>query len=112
MIVISMRGSVSVQNWVTDIKFALQDCPEFGAGAKCETGFYSFWQDSKPAALEGLKMALAEAPSYNIVVTGHSLGAAAAVFAAAELRTAYQDKDVWLVRSSTTQSMKAKLTSS
>jgi hypothetical protein len=80
MAVVSLRGSVSVQNWVTDVKFGLQDCPEFGKGSRCETGFYSFWQDSKPAALEGLKLALAEVPSYDIVVTGYSLGAAAAVF--------------------------------
>lgn len=103
MVVVSMRGSVSVQNWVTDIKFALQDCPEFGTGARCETGFYSFWQDSKPVAMDGLKKALAEVPSYNIVVTGHSLGAAAAVYAAAELRTTYKNKDVWLVSLSTQQ---------
>jgi len=96
MVVLSLRGSVNIQNWITDVKFALQDCPEFGKGARCEVGFYNFWQESKPLAIQGIKKALAENPSYNIVVTGHSLGASAAVFAAADVRNLYKNKDVWL----------------
>ena len=40
-------------------------------------------------ALKGLEQGLREYPSYDIVVTGHSLGAAAAVYAAGELRKKY-----------------------
>lgn len=98
-IVVSMRGSSSFNNWIADLKFFQTACPQFG-GAKsfCNIGFYGFWQQSKPSVMEGLEQGLAENPNYDIVVTGHSLGAAAAVYAAGELRTQYnKGKKVELV---------------
>jgi Lipase (class 3) len=92
-----MRGSVSFSNWVADIKYAQTECAVLGhPKARCEVGFYGFWTESKDAgAVTAVQKAKAENPSYSIVVTGHSLGAAAAVFGAAELRKVYPD--VWLV---------------
>jgi len=90
-IVISMRGSVSFSNWMADLKFFQTACPQLGgAKAMCNVGFYGFWQQSKPAAMKGLQQGLGENPNYDIIVTGHSLGAAAAVYAAGELRTQYR----------------------
>jgi malonyl CoA-acyl carrier protein transacylase len=40
--------------------------------------------------MKGLEQGLKENPSYEIVVTGHSLGAVAAVYAAGELRQKYK----------------------
>jgi predicted lipase len=88
-IVLSMRGSVSMANWIADIKFVQTACPQFGGqGAACSIGFLGFWEQSRPDAMKGIKAALGENPSYELVVTGHSLGAVAAVYAASELRTA------------------------
>jgi hypothetical protein len=93
-----MRGSVSMANWIADIKFVQTACPQFGgAGSACSIGFLGFWEQSKPDAMKGIKAALADNPSYEIVVTGHSLGATAAVYAASELRTA-KYPNVLLVR--------------
>ncbi|KAF2667983.1 hypothetical protein BT63DRAFT_457286 [Microthyrium microscopicum] len=90
IIVISLRGSVNLANWVADMKISPLACPEYGgSGSICHTGFLGFWQESKPMAMRGLEAALAEHPDYNIVVAGHSLGAAAAMFAAADLRARF-----------------------
>jgi putative lipase involved disintegration of autophagic bodies len=80
---------------MADAKFAQMACDDFVPGAKCNTGFLGFWNESKEKAMEGIKAALAEHPDYPIIVTGHSLGGSAAVFAAIELRK--QFKDVTLV---------------
>jgi hypothetical protein len=85
-----MRGSVAFSNWMADLKFFQTACPHLGGPkAMCNVGFYGFWQQSKPAAMKGLQMGLQEHPNYDIVLTGHSLGAAAAVYAAGELRAQY-----------------------
>jgi putative lipase involved disintegration of autophagic bodies len=88
-VVITMRGSVSLKNWVTDIKYWPLDCSKITGipGAECETGFLNFWEESKKkGALTEMDGAIAKYPDYAIVVTGHSLGGAAALIAASELR--------------------------
>jgi hypothetical protein len=90
-----MRGSVSFANWMADLKFAQTPCPQFGGkGAGCATGFLGFWDQSKSYAMNGLRQGLQENPSYGIIVTGHSLGAAAAVYAAGELRAKYKNVEL------------------
>jgi predicted lipase len=93
-IVISLRGSVSLSNWIADIKFVQKDCPMFGRGAACSIGFLGFWEQCRPEAMKGLLAALQENPTYGLVVTGHSLGGAAAVYAAGELRLKYKDVEM------------------
>jgi predicted lipase len=96
-VVISLRGSVAFSNWMADLKFIQTPCPQYGGkGSACNIGFLGFWEQCKPFALKGLAMGLQENPTYGVVVTGHSLGAAAAVYAAAELRAKY--KGLELVR--------------
>jgi len=92
-IILSMRGSVNMANWVADAKYFQVECPEMGhRKARCNTGFYGFWKESKEnGALDAVIRGKSANPSYAIVATGHSLGAAAAVFAAQDLRKKYND---------------------
>jgi len=99
MIIIAMRGSVSINNWIADLKFGQTACPKYGGpGAYCNIGFLGFWEQSEDFAMKGLAMGLKENPDYNIALTGHSLGAAAAVFGASKLRQnpTYKNKKVEL----------------
>jgi hypothetical protein len=50
--------------------------------------------DSRSRAYKGIEKALADYPFFDIVVTGHSLGGAAAVYAAIELRRTYGNNRV------------------
>jgi predicted lipase len=95
-IVLSMRGSVSLSNWIADIKYFQTDCAEYGGkNALCSIGFLGFWEQSRPEALKGIEQGFREHPDYQLVITGHSLGGAAAVYAASEFRKKY--KNVLLV---------------
>jgi Lipase (class 3) len=92
-IYVSMRGSVSAANWAADVKFFMTDCSKDLniPNAQCEVGFYGFWNESSPQAIQSVQKALDENPGFPIVVTGHSLGGAAAVFGAAYFRTKFPD---------------------
>lgn len=85
LIVLSYRGSESLRNYLTDISFPLipidicDDCSG-------ETGFWNSWVESRGTVLPSVKATVAKYPSYKVIVTGHSLGAAVGTFAAAELR--------------------------
>jgi predicted lipase len=79
-----------MNNWIADVKFNQMACAQFGKDAKCSTGFLGFWEESKKYALKGIEAGLVDNPTYTLVVTGHSLGGAAAVYAAAELRKTYK----------------------
>ncbi|KAM4058921.1 lipase (class 3) domain-containing protein [Hirsutella rhossiliensis] len=83
-IVLSIRGSWSLPNWVYDVRFFFTDC-EYVPGCRVHTGFAKAWggvSDKVTAILQSLH----REHKYPVVVTGHSLGGAAATIAAAHLR--------------------------
>jgi hypothetical protein len=91
-VILAMRGSVTIPNWIADILYFQKPCgDQIGIpGGKCEQGFWTFWDDSRKAgAMEAVDNALVECQGCQVIATGHSLGAAAAVFAAVELRKKY-----------------------
>lgn len=59
------------------------------------SGFWDAWLNTKVAVLAGVAAALTAYPSYKVVVTGHSLGAAVGTLAAAELRTKGTSSDLY-----------------
>jgi hypothetical protein len=86
--VLAIRGSVSAANWAADGRWGLVPCPQYGgAGSQCNDGYIAVWNDCKKPAMELMNKAMAKYPNYEAVVTGHSLGATAAVYAVADVRS-------------------------
>lgn len=82
---LAFRGSYSVRNWVTDATFPFKN-PGLCKGCYAETGFWDSWANVRDEILEQVKTAVAQNPDYELVVVGHSLGAAIATLAAADIR--------------------------
>ncbi|KAJ5177920.1 uncharacterized protein N7500_000619 [Penicillium coprophilum] len=84
-VVLTFRGSYSIRNWITDASF-LYTNPDLCKGCFAELGFWSSWKLVRDDITKELKEAFSQNPDYELVVVGHSLGAAIATLAAADLR--------------------------
>ncbi|KZF24362.1 alpha/beta-hydrolase [Xylona heveae TC161] len=87
LIVVSFRGSNSIRNFLADADFPLVTT-DICAGCSADQGFWTSWVEARSGVLAAVEAAASAHPSYQVVVTGHSLGGAIADFAAAELRKA------------------------
>ncbi|KAI0531525.1 alpha/beta-hydrolase [Xylaria digitata] len=65
----------------------LISCAAICSECHCGSGFYDSWTDVRDQVVAMIAAAQQEYPDYSLAITGHSLGAAQAIFAAAELRT-------------------------
>lgn len=83
-IVLSIRGTNSIRNFITDFFFAWEDCA-FAGGCKVHSGFANAWSDVSGAATDAVAAARCLNPGFRVVATGHSLGGAVATIAAAAL---------------------------
>jgi predicted lipase len=83
-IVVSFRGSEDFQNWLSDLEVIRVDYP---LCEKCSVhkGFYHAEQAVYSGILGEIKRLRGQYPSYDIVSTGHSLGAALATLVALDL---------------------------
>jgi triacylglycerol lipase len=83
------RGTQTNQDWLADFNFPQMSDPFIGQGA-IATGFFHWYDLCKDEARQGVQDAVdaaADATALHVVVTGHSLGAALAVLASANLAT-------------------------
>lgn len=85
-VVLAFRGSYSDRNWIADFEFPFTD-PGLCDGCKAELGFWTSWTNVRDEVMKHLNETMAANPDYTFVVVGHSLGAAIATLAAADLRT-------------------------
>jgi pimeloyl-ACP methyl ester carboxylesterase len=84
LIYIAFRGSETIQNWVDNLDVLTTGYP---ACDSCEVhkGFNDVERAAFPQVLAAVQSLRAQFPSYGIVVTGHSLGAAIATLTALDL---------------------------
>lgn len=84
-VILSIRGSVNDQNKVEDAMFWKRHFSAAPVGVEVHSGFLSAYQAIRKDILDAIAAGLNECLGCSVVSTGHSLGAAMATLAAAEL---------------------------
>lgn len=80
LIVIAVRGSKDLRNWLTDFEFWKKDYP-LCEGCKVEAGFYNNYQDLEDLIINHTKFLKSKYPTAQALLTGHSLGASTVIVA-------------------------------
>ncbi|KAK9763024.1 hypothetical protein K7432_010673 [Basidiobolus ranarum] len=101
--VISFRGTSNIKNWIHDVQFLPIDFqyPHQGASyslpIKVHGGFFRAYESIRDQMREAIKLLgsilAAEFQEYELIITGHSLGAAVAVFSAMDIAQNYMTEE-------------------
>ncbi|PLB52143.1 alpha/beta-hydrolase [Aspergillus steynii IBT 23096] len=86
LLILSFRGSRTIDNWIANLDFGLDKVEDLCAGCQAHGGFYKAWQAVADDITASVKSAVDKYSGYKLVFTGHSFGAALASFAATALR--------------------------
>jgi predicted lipase len=87
MITVAYRGSHDAKNWILNLDAKKTACPELWGieGCHVHEGFLKGEQDVISGVLDAVKSLQAKYSSYDVICTGHSLGAALATLTAMDL---------------------------
>lgn len=94
-IVVSVRGTSSLLNWLADIAWARTPATDLCEGCWAHLGFLFAYNEVVVAASAAVSAAASRFPAYKITVTGHSLGGAVGTLLGAHLRAAGYVVDVY-----------------
>lgn len=85
LVIVSFRGSRTLDSWITNLNLDAT-ATDICSGCTAHRGFWNSWVDARDRVVAAVKQASTTYPTYQITVTGHSLGGAIATLAAAQLR--------------------------
>lgn len=85
LLVLAFRGAEGL-GYLTGLPQLLAACPTICAACNCHAGYYEAWKEARAIVSPLLAQYVLMYPDHALVVTGHSLGAAQAAYAAAEIR--------------------------
>ncbi|BCR89853.1 lipase family protein [Aspergillus chevalieri] len=86
LLVLSFRGSRTIDNWIDNIDFIQEDITDVCNDCWAHGGWWDAWQEVADELSGQIKDAVNQYPDYKMVFTGHSLGGALATIAATVLR--------------------------
>jgi len=84
-IVVAFRGSHDIRNYIIDLESIVLTPYKNMTGIEVGDGFYKEWNDLLPQVVPVVQDLVNENPTYDVWVTGHSLGAAVSILCAVEL---------------------------
>jgi len=81
-VVVAIRGTESIMNWIENLHFAKTDKEMSCAGCMVHSGFYDVWKAHEAEVLAEVLRLQRAYPGVKLYVTGHSMGGAAALIGA------------------------------
>ncbi|KAJ5688803.1 hypothetical protein N7462_003195 [Penicillium macrosclerotiorum] len=95
LIVLSFRGSRSISTWIANLDFGLTDASSLCDDCEAHSGFWKSWETVADDMTAQIESAQSSYPSYTLVLTGHSFGAAVAALGGTALRNAGYTLDLY-----------------
>ena len=91
-VILVFRGSDNIENWAENLDF-VQMGYSYCSGCEVHAGFFGAYKDIQADVISNMKSLRQQYPSSQLIVTGHSLGAAIATLAYVDLYAAFGSVD-------------------